>query len=65
MSLLPCVTVKDRESVARDFDLPGPDACTAEIIEHLEEHNPALLDIGSGLPCSTACSSRRLPDKLP
>src|SRR5712672_706235 len=47
MSLLPCVTVKDRESVARDFDLRGPDACTAEIIEHLEEHNPELLDMAA------------------
>jgi hypothetical protein len=47
MSLLPCVTVKDRESVARDFDLRGPDACTAEIMELLEEHNPELLDMAA------------------
>jgi hypothetical protein len=47
MSLLPRVTVTARESVARDFDSRGPDACTAEIIEHLEEHNPEFLDMAA------------------
>jgi hypothetical protein len=47
MSLLPRVTEKARELVAREFDTRGPDACTAEIIEHLEEHNPELLDMAA------------------
>ena len=47
MSLLPRVTEKTRELVAREFDTRGPDACTAEIIEHLEEHNPELLDMAA------------------
>jgi hypothetical protein len=47
MSLLPCVTVKARELIAREFDTRGPDACMAEIIEHLEEHNPELLDMAA------------------
>jgi hypothetical protein len=42
MSLLPRVTEKARELIAREFDACGPDACMAEIIEHLERHNPEL-----------------------
>ena len=45
MSLLPIVTERARELVAREFDDRGPDACMAEIIEHFELHNPELLDI--------------------
>jgi hypothetical protein len=45
MSSLPRVTERARESVAREFDDRGPDACMAEIIEHLDRHNPELLDI--------------------
>jgi hypothetical protein len=45
MSLLPRVTEKARELVAREFDARGPDACTAEVIEHLEQYNPELLDM--------------------
>lgn len=43
MSLLPRVTEKTRELVAREFDSRGPDVCLTEIIEHLERHNPELL----------------------
>jgi hypothetical protein len=45
MSLLPRVTEKTRELVAREFDARGPDVCLTEIIEHLEQHNPELLDM--------------------
>jgi hypothetical protein len=45
MSLLPRVTEKARELIAREFDARGPDVCMAEIIEHLERHNPELLDM--------------------
>ena len=47
MSLLPRVTEKARELIAREFDARGPDACMAEIIEHLERHNPELLDMAA------------------
>jgi hypothetical protein len=47
MSLLPRVTEKARELVAREFDTRGPDACMPEIIGHLEEHNPELLDMAA------------------
>jgi hypothetical protein len=47
MSLLPRVTEKARELVAREFDTRGPDTCMAEIIEHLEEQNPELLDMAA------------------
>ena len=47
MSLLPRVTEKARELVAREFDARGPDVCMAEIIEHLERHNPELLDMAA------------------
>src|SRR5882672_7410153 len=47
MSLLPRVTEKARELVAREFDTRGPDVCMAEVIEHLERHNPELLDMAA------------------
>ena len=47
MSLLPRITEKARELIAREFDARGPDACMAEIIEHLERHNPELLDMAA------------------
>jgi hypothetical protein len=47
MSLLPRVTEKARELIAREFDARGPDACMAEIIEHLERHNPELLHMAA------------------
>ena len=56
MSFLPRVTEKARELVARDFDARGPDVCLAEIVTHLEQHNPEILDMavkcaaGSGSP---------------
>ena len=45
MSFLPRVTEKDRELVTRDFDARGPDVCVAEIVTHLEQHNPEILDM--------------------
>jgi hypothetical protein len=45
MSLLPRVTEKARELVAREFDTRGPDVCMTEMIDHLEQHNPELLDM--------------------
>jgi hypothetical protein len=47
MSLLPRVTEKARELVAREFDARGPDVCMTEIIEHLERYNPELLDMAA------------------
>jgi hypothetical protein len=47
MNCLPRVTEKAREQVAREFDARGPDACMAEIIWHLERHNPELLDMAA------------------
>jgi hypothetical protein len=47
MSLLPRVTEKTRELVAREFDARGPDVCMTEVIEHLERHNPELLDMAA------------------
>jgi hypothetical protein len=47
MSLLPRVTEKGRELVAREFDDRGPDACMREIVEHLKGHNPELLDMAA------------------
>jgi hypothetical protein len=46
MSLLARVTEKARKLIAREFDACGPDACM-EIIEHLERHNPELLDMAA------------------
>ena len=47
MTSLPRVTEKVREQVALEFDTRGPDVCMAEIIEHLERHNPELLDMAA------------------
>jgi hypothetical protein len=47
MSLLPRVTQKARELIAREFDSRGPDICMAEVIEHLEQRNPELLDMAT------------------
>ncbi len=47
MSLLPRVTEKARELVAREFDTRGPDVCAEEIIEHLEKDNPELLNMAA------------------
>jgi hypothetical protein len=47
MSLLPRVTEKARELVAREFDTRGPDVCVEEIIEHLEKDNPELLNMAA------------------
>jgi hypothetical protein len=43
--LLPRVTGKVRELIAREFDTRGPEVCMAEVIEHLVQHNPELLDM--------------------
>jgi hypothetical protein len=47
MSLLPRVTEKTRELIAREFDARGPDVCMREVVEHLERHNPELLDMAA------------------
>ena len=47
MTFLPHVTEKARELVAREFDARGPDICMAEVVEHLEQHNPELLDMAA------------------
>ena len=47
MSFLPRVTEKARELVSREFDTRGPDVCLAEVVEHLEQHNPELLDMAA------------------
>jgi hypothetical protein len=47
MALLPRVTEKTRELVAREFDARGPDICMAEIVEHLRRHNRELLDMAA------------------
>jgi hypothetical protein len=47
MTLLPRVTEKARELVAREFDTRGPDVCAKEIIEHLERDNPELLNMAA------------------
>jgi hypothetical protein len=47
MSLLPRVTEKARELVSREFDARGPAVCLAEVIGHLEQHNPELLDMAA------------------
>jgi hypothetical protein len=47
MSLLPRVTEKARELLAREFDARGPDVCMVEIVQHLEQYNPELLDMAA------------------
>jgi hypothetical protein len=58
MSFVPRVTEKVRELVARDFDARGPDVCMAEIVKHLERHNPEILDMA--VKCAADSDS---PDK--
>ena len=43
MSALPRVAESTREQIAREFDDLGPDACIAEISEHLRDNNPEWL----------------------
>ena len=43
MSTLPRVAESTREQIAREFDDLGPDACIAEISEHLRDKNPEWL----------------------
>ncbi|HEY0745911.1 MAG TPA: hypothetical protein VGD63_04370 [Steroidobacteraceae bacterium] len=43
MSTLPRVVESTREQIAREFDDLGPDACIAEISEHLRDKNPEWL----------------------
>jgi hypothetical protein len=43
MSALPRVAESTREQIAREFDDLGPDACIAEISEHLRHNNPEWL----------------------
>lgn len=47
MSFIPRVTEKAHELIAREFDDRGPNACMTDIIEHLERHNPELLDMAA------------------
>ena len=47
MSALPRVEESMREQVAREFDDLGPDACIAEISEHLRENNPEWLHMAA------------------
>ena len=58
MSLLPRVTERARELVAREFDARGPDVCMSEIVEHLAQHNPELLDMAA-----RCAADLRNPDK--
>jgi hypothetical protein len=51
MSSLPRVSEVTRETVARELDDLGPDACVAEITRHLEEQNPELLHMA--VKCAT------------
>ena len=47
MSALPRVAESTREQIAREFDDLGPDACIAEISEHLRDNNPEWLYMAS------------------
>src|ERR1700736_5393635 len=47
LSVLPRVTEKTRERVAREFDDLGPDVCMNSIMRDLQRHNPELLDMAS------------------
>jgi hypothetical protein len=47
MGVLPRVTAKTRELVAREFDARGPGVCMTEVVAHLERHNPELLDMAA------------------
>lgn len=45
MHILPRVTERIREQVAREFDDLGPEMCVAEITHSLEAANPELLEM--------------------
>jgi hypothetical protein len=60
MGVLPRVTEKARELLAREFDARGPDICMAEIAEHLEQHNPELLDMAMKWATDLANSDRAM-----
>ena len=60
MSLLPRVTEKARELVAREFDTRGPDVCAKEIIEHLEKDNPELLNMAAKCAADLASPARAM-----
>jgi hypothetical protein len=60
MSLLPRVTEKARELVAREFDTRGPDVCAKEIIEHLEKDNPELLNMAAKCAADLASPARAI-----
>lgn len=45
MSVLPRVTETARERVAREYDVRGPDVCMAEVVDHLQQQNPEMLDM--------------------
>lgn len=59
LSVLPRVTERTRERVAREFDDLGPDVCMNSIMRDLQRHNPELLDMASKLwplePQAVAC----------
>ena len=58
MSLLPRVTTASCEKVAMDFDSRGPDACVTEIVEHLRQHNPEILDMARKCAADSHNSAR-------
>jgi hypothetical protein len=60
MSLLPRVTEKARELIAREFDARGPGVCMREIVEHLERHNPELLDMAGKWAADLANPSKAM-----
>jgi len=60
MSLLPRVTERDRELVAREFDTRGPDVCAKDIIEHLEKDNPELLNMAAKCAADLASPTRAM-----
>jgi hypothetical protein len=65
LSVLPRVTERTRERVAREFDDLGPDVCMNSIMRDLQRHNPELLDMASkwanGSIRSAARASRMTP----
>lgn len=47
MRALPRVAESTREQISREFDDLGPDACIAEISEHLRDNNPEWLSMAA------------------
>jgi hypothetical protein len=47
MTMLPRVKEQTRERISREFDEVGLQACMAEIIAELRQHNPELLDMAA------------------